>query len=349
MHGSDFSTRCTKISLVVKPEEPIDNLLRKKLFSIGPGEFESLALEVFRFQYSHCDIYNQWCRQLGVRLSMVKKPEDIPFLPVEFFRTHKVITLKQEAQVVFGSSGTTSSMTSMHWVADKSLYEESYTKGFGLFYGKPSDYAILALLPSYLERSGSSLVHMVEGLIRQSGRPASGFYLNNLAALHQTLLMLREKGIPTLLIGVTFALLDMTAAYPIEFPELIVLETGGMKGRRREMVRSEVHEQLMAGFGVKTIHSEYGMTELLSQAYSKGGGVFECPPWMRVMIREMNDPFSYVGEGRSGGINIIDLANLYSCSFIAVQDIGKTLPDGRFEVLGRFDNSQLRGCNLMVG
>ncbi len=332
----------------MKREDPIDTQLRKKLFSISRGEYENLALEVFRFQYAHCDIYNQWCRQLGIRLSQVKKLEDIPFLPVEFFRTHKVITLRHEAELVFSSSGTTSSMTSMHWVADKSLYEESYLNTFGLFYGNPSDYAILALLPSYLERSGSSLVYMAEGLIRRSGKAESGFYLDNLAALHQILLSLREKGIPTLLFGVTFALLDMAAAYPIEFPELIVMETGGMKGRRREMVRSEVHEHLTQGFGVATIHSEYGMTELLSQAYSKGGGVFECPPWMHVMIREMNDPFSYVRAGRSGGINIIDLANLYSCSFIAVQDVGRLDEGGRFEVLGRFDNSQLRGCNLMV-
>lgn len=333
----------------MKPESSIDQQLRKKLFSLSRDEFESVALEVFRFQYAHCDVYNQWCKTLGIRLSQVRRLEDIPFLPVEFFRTHRVMTLHNKGEVVFTSSGTTSAMTSRHWVADVSLYEESYLKGFSRFYGRPSDYAILALLPSYLERSGSSLVHMTQGLIRLSGRPQSGFYLNELENLQRMLISLRQENIPSLLIGVTYALLDMAAAYPVDFPELIVMETGGMKGRRREMVREEVHQHLKQGFGVPTVHSEYGMTELLSQAYSKGEGRFACPPWMRVLIRDMNDPFAIMPAGRSGGINIIDLANLYSCSFIAVQDVGKLHPDGGFEVLGRFDNSQLRGCNLMIG
>lgn len=332
----------------MKREEPIDSLLRKKLFSLRPDEFETVALEVFRFQYAHCCIFNQWCRLLGVRLSNVNRPDDIPFLPVEFFRTHKITTLRHEAQVVFTSSGTTSSMTSRHWVADALLYEESYMNSFRLFYGNPTQYAILALLPSYLERGGSSLVTMADGLIRSSDRPESGFYLHDLERLRNTLQELRDNGTPTLLIGVTYALLDMAEAFPVHFPQLIVMETGGMKGRRKEMVRAEVHKRLMQGFGVATIHSEYGMTELLSQAYSKGGGIFECPPWMQVMIREINDPFCYAAEGKSGGINIIDLANLYSCAFIAVQDIGRLAGNRQFEVLGRFDNSQLRGCNLMI-
>ncbi|HMM11518.1 MAG TPA: acyltransferase [Bacteroidales bacterium] len=332
----------------MKQEEAIDSLLRKKLFNTDPGGFEALALEVFRFQYAHCDIYNQWCRQLGVRLSQVSSLEQIPFLPVEFFRTHKVLSLRQEAELVFSSSGTTSAMTSRHWVADPNLYETSYLNAFRLFYGMPEDYVILALLPSYLERGGSSLVYMADGLIRLSGRPESGFYLNNLKSLDEMLHSLKDGSTPTLLLGVTYALLDMADAYPVNFPELIVMETGGMKGRRKELVRRQVHEQLMEGFGVSAIHSEYGMTELLSQAYSKGEGLFSCPPWMRILVRDMNDPFSYVPEGRSGGINIIDLANLYSCAFISTQDIGRLHRDGRFEVLGRFDNSQLRGCNLMI-
>jgi phenylacetate-coenzyme A ligase PaaK-like adenylate-forming protein len=346
--GSFFNPDGTKIRNVVKQEESIDSLLRKKLFRMSPNEFEKVAIEVFRFQYAHSYIYNQWCRQLGVRLSAVKKLDDIPFLPVEFFRNHKITSTQHEAQVVFTSSGTTSSMTSKHFVADVSLYEESYLSAFRRFYGEPEKYVILALLPSYLERSGSSLVYMAEGLIKKSGHPESGFYLHDFERLRNSLELLKQKKTPTLLIGVTYALLDMADAFPIDFPQLIVMETGGTKGRRKEMVRSEVHQKLMQGFGVEVIHSEYGMTELLSQAYSLGWGMFECPPWMRVLIRDMNDPFAYVDSGRSGGINIIDLANLYSCSFLAVQDIGRLSDDGRFEVLGRFDNSQLRGCNLMI-
>lgn len=333
----------------MKQEEAIDRLLRKKLFSLKPNEFETVALEMFRFQYAHCDIYYQWCKELGIRPSKVDRLEKIPFLPIDFFRTHAVTSLRHQAQLVFTSSGTTSAMTSRHYVADISLYQESYLNAFRLFYGEPAQYAILALLPSYLERQGSSLVFMTHGLIQLSKNPESGFYLDDLARLHHTLQRLKASGSPTLLLGVTYALLDMAALYPIDFPELMVMETGGMKGRRKEMVRTEVHELLMQGFGVKNVHSEYGMTELLSQAYSKGGGVFESPPWMRILIRDMNDPFSYVPPGRSGGINIIDLANLYSCAFVSIQDIGKQQADGRFEVLGRYDNSQLRGCNLMIG
>lgn len=328
----------------------MENRLTEHIFAIdGAGDFDSLAMEVFRFQYGHNHVYRQFCDALGRAPSRVSDPAGIPFLPVEFFKQHRVVSCGGEADIVFSSSGTTGSVTSRHYVKEVSLYRHSFTEGFRHFYGEPAGLCILALLPSYLERADASLVYMAKGLMEQSGHPDNGFYLRDLEGLHETLERLRDSGQPTLLLGVSFALLDLAEAHPTKMTNTLVMETGGMKGRRREMVREELHASLKQAFGVEAIHSEYGMTELLSQAYSKADGLFSCPPWMKVLIRDNNDPITMTDGSRPGGINVIDLANIYSCSFLATQDLGKTLPDGRFEVLGRFDNSDVRGCNLMAG
>ncbi len=253
-----------------------------------------------------------------------------------------------KVETTFTSSGTTGMINSKHLVTDISWYEESFRRAFEIFYGDIKDYCILALLPSYLEREGSSLIYMAEDLVKRSANPDSGFFLYNHDELFQQIKKQQQIKRPTLLIGVTFALLDFVEQYPINFPELIVMETGGMKGRRKEMIREELHETLCKGFGVDAIHSEYGMTELLSQAYSKGNGIFNCPPWMKVITRDTNDPVSTLDTDKTGGINVIDLANINSCSFIATQDLGRVYKDGSFEVLGRFDNSDIRGCNLLI-
>lgn len=319
------------------------------IFSItNPGEFESLAMEIFRLQAKKCKVYSDFISNLGIQVSEILKTTDIPFLPVEFFKTHYICSDDSPAEMVFTSSGTTGTTQSRHPVIDLGLYQQSYLEAFKTFYGQIGNYAILALLPSYQEREGSSLIYMVDDLIRQSGHPKSGYFLNNHAELAETLNELKQTNTHTLLIGVTYALLDFAESHSVEFPELIVMETGGMKGKRREMIREELHELLCQGFGVPAIHSEYGMTELLSQAYSKGGGVFHCPQWMRVNIRDTNDPLETLKPGQTGGINVVDLANINSCSFIATQDLGRLHPDGSFEILGRFDNSDIRGCNLLV-
>ena len=257
--------------------------------------------------------------------------------------------MNKRVEITFTSSGTTGMITSSHYISDVSWYTESFRKAFQLFYGDIQNYTLLALLPSYLEREGSSLIYMTDDLIRQSCNPDSGFFLYNHDELYQLLKKQQQMQKPTLLIGVTFALLDFIENYNLNFPELIVMETGGMKGRRKEMIREELHAQLCKGFGVGAIHSEYGMTELLSQAYSKGKGIFNCPPWMKIITRDTNDPMSRLGHDKTGGINVIDLANSNSCSFIATQDLGRVYADSSFEVLGRFDNSDIRGCNLLVG
>lgn len=323
--------------------------IANRVFQIEQSaDFEQLALEIFRFQYAQVPVYGEFCKQLAITPDTVKSLEQIPFLPVDFFRTHRVSSRPEKAKLVFSSSGTTGASTSFHEVPEPAIYQESFEKAFQHFYGDIRDYCLLALLPSYLERQGSSLVFMADSLIKTSAHPDSGFYLHDLAGLQQKLIKLKTEGQKTLLLGVTYALLDLAEQFPTDFPELIIMETGGMKGQRKEMIREEVHAQLSAGFGVQKIHSEYGMTELLSQAYSFGDGIFQCPPWMRILIREMNDPLSLAKAGESGGINIIDLANIYSCAFIAVQDIGRSQTDGSFEVLGRYDQAQIRGCNLLV-
>ena len=320
-----------------------------EIFAISNlADFNSAALSVFRHQALNCDIYKAYIDNLHVVPEQVKTIEEIPFLPISFFKTHEVLSSKDPVEIVFSSSGTTSQIQSRHLVTDVCVYEQSFNAAFELFYSKPEDTCILALLPSYLERDGSSLIYMVDSLLKQSKHPDSGYFLHNHADLYQKLQELQQNGTKTLLIGVTYALLDFTEAFQINFPELIVMETGGMKGKRKEMVREELHAQLTEGFGVSMIHSEYGMTELLSQGYSDGAGIFNCPPWMKIMLRDTNDPLSPPQNHQTGGINVIDLANINSCAFIATQDLGKVYPDGSFEVLGRFDNSDMRGCNLLV-
>ena len=310
-------------------------------------EFNSRAIELFHKQKDACEIYNQYLRLIRQYEKPIQHWSEIPFLPIEFFKSHRVATGDFEEQAIFTSSGTTGQTTSKHYVKDLSIYEESFLKGFEYFYGKPEEWTVLALLPSYLERSGSSLVYMTDHLINRSHSEDSGFFLHNHQDLFKVLDRMRDSKQKILLIGVTFALLDFAEKFVLRMPDLVVMETGGMKGRREEMTRDEVHTELKKCFDVNAIHSEYGMTELLSQAYSKGNGIFECPPWMRVAAREVTDPFNVRSFG-SGALNVIDLANEDSCAFIATQDLCKIQPDGRFEVMGRYDHAEVRGCNLMV-
>jgi phenylacetate-coenzyme A ligase PaaK-like adenylate-forming protein len=311
-------------------------------------QFDKIALKVFRFQYENNLVYREFCDFLKTDVQKVKSTQQIPFLPIQFFKSHSVVSSTNPVQTTFTSSGTTGMITSKHLVTDISIYEESYRKGFSQFYGNIEDYVILALLPSYLEREGSSLIHMVDDLIQLSNQAESGFYLHNYDALIAKLIQLDQAGQNVILIGVTYALLDLVEKHSFQLENTIIMETGGMKGKRKEMIREELHQQLCEGFGVNAIHSEYGMTELLSQAYSLGEGIFECPSWMQILVRDTEDALSYVREGKTGGINVIDLANINSCSFIATQDLGKKYANGSFEVLGRFDHSDIRGCNLMV-
>ena len=311
-------------------------------------QFDKMALKVFRFQYENNLVYREFCDFLKTDVQKVKTIQQIPFLPIQFFKSHEVVSNFNPIQTTFTSSGTTGMVTSQHLVTDVSIYEESYRKGFSQFYGNIEDYVVLALLPSYLEREGSSLIHMVDDLIQLSNHPESGFYLHNYDELIEKIIQLDQSGQNVILIGVTYALLDVIEKQSFQLENTIIMETGGMKGKRKEMIREELHQQLCNGFGVKSIHSEYGMTELLSQAYSLGEGIFECPSWMQISIRDTEDALSYVREGKTGGINVIDLANINSCSFIATQDLGKKYSNGSFEVLGRFDHSDIRGCNLMV-
>jgi phenylacetate-coenzyme A ligase PaaK-like adenylate-forming protein len=313
------------------------------------ADFLGNALEIFNYQYDNNDVYQDFIKSLGKDRSKIKTLYDIPFLPVEFFRNHKVITGCLLVEKIFESSGTTGTAPGKHFVIDLRLYEESFLRSFIQFYGKPEEYLIAALLPSYTEREGSSLVYMVDNLIQRSLNPHSGFYKNNIKDIVPAIKNAKEEKQKILLIGVSFALLDMAENKPLDLSGVIVMETGGMKGRRKELTRSELHSILKEKLNVFSIHSEYGMTELLSQAYSKGDGIFYCPPWMKIIIRDPQDPLTLYNEpGRIGGINIIDLANINSCSFISTGDLGKVHEDGGFEVLGRFDNSDIRGCNLLV-
>lgn len=311
-------------------------------------EFQKTALKVFRFQYENNLVYQQFCKLLKRTPREVDNLQDIPFLPIEFFKSKTVLSSTDPIQTTFNSSGTTGILTSKHLVTDLSFYEASFRKAFSHFYGNIEDYAILALLPSYLEREGSSLIYMVEDFIEASNHPDSGFYLHDHDALAKKLIELDKAGQNVLLIGVTYALLDLIERHSFTLNNTIIMETGGMKGKRKELIREELHQILTNGFGVSKIHSEYGMTELLSQAYSLGDGRFECPPWMDILVRDTEDALSYVSTGKTGGLNIIDLANINSCSFIATQDLGKKYSDHSFEVLGRFDHSDIRGCNLLV-
>ncbi|WP_114936566.1 acyl transferase [Mucilaginibacter endophyticus] len=322
---------------------------KQQVFSISTEEqFNDTALQVFNYQARHNPVYRQFIEGLKIDPASITSYGQIPFLPIEFFKSHTILSTDEPIEVTFTSSGTTGMITSSHRVTDTSWYEDSFRKAFTIFYGDIKDYTVLALLPSYLEREGSSLIYMVDDLIKQSNNPDSGFFLYNHDELFHQLKKQQAAGKPTLLIGVTFGLLDFIENYQINFPELVVMETGGMKGRRKEMIREELHDILGKGFGLKHIHSEYGMTELLSQAYSKGDGIFNCPPWMKIIIRDTNDPLSTLQTGKTGGISVIDLANINSCAFIATQDLGRIYADGSFEVLGRFDQSDIRGCNLLI-
>ena len=317
------------------------------IFSVTPDAFDPLCLEIFRFQYHHNPVYRQWCDLMGADPATVKTLAAIPSLPVSFFKTHRITTTEFNTETFFESSGTTQTINSRHWVKDVSIYRQSFIRAFEQFYGPVNNWCIIGLLPAYLERQHSSLVMMVDELVGLTGHPDSGFYLYEHDKLNKTLRHLEAKRQQTLLIGVTFGLLDFAEAYPQQLEHTIVMETGGMKGRRREMTRAEVHGLLKKGLGVNEVHSEYGMTELLSQAYSKGDGRFVCPPWMRVLVRDEEDPKAIRTSGR-GLLQIIDLANLYSVSFIATEDVGMVYPDGSFEVWGRLDNSDIRGCSLLV-
>lgn len=323
--------------------------MERNFFNIqSEQQFTKKALEVFNYQFKNNKVYRSFCDLLYVHPSDISTIEEIPFLPIQFFKSREVVSSSDKVEAVFNSSGTTGTTTSRHLVTDLSIYEASYLKGFHHFYGNIKEYAVLALLPNYLERKGSSLVYMVNDLIQKTENPESGFYLNNLDELAQKLIALDKKGQKVLLIGVSFALLDLIEKYQFNLKNTLVMETGGMKGRRKELIRVELHALLKKGFSVRKIHSEYGMTELLSQAYSKGNGVFETPPWMKILIRDTEDALKILPQEKTGGINVIDLANYNSCSFIATQDLGKVHGNDTFEIIGRFDNSDLRGCNLMV-
>ncbi|MBY0245421.1 MAG: acyl transferase [Sphingobacteriaceae bacterium] len=326
----------------------MDKNISHFFFTAKNFDFEKVALEIFKHQAQNCVVYKQFIENLNIDFNTIQTTQEIPFLPISFFKSHTVLSSEKPIEITFLSSATTGTIQSKHHVTDVSLYEKSFQLAFKQFYGEITDYCILALLPSYSQREGSSLIYMVNNLISESKNPQSGYFLYNHDELHQTLISLKNRSQKTILIGVTYALLDFIEQHSIDFPELIVMETGGMKGKRKEMVREELHEILTNGFGVKNIHSEYGMTELLSQAYSLGNGIFECPSWMKILLRDTNDPLSLIKNTQTGGINVIDLANINSCSFIATQDLGKSYPDGTFEVLGRFSDADIRGCNLLV-
>lgn len=323
--------------------------LTKQIFSISnQQEFEQTSLAIFNHQARNCQVYKAYIGHLKISPNDIHHVNQIPYLPISFFKTHEVLSSGDAPEIVFTSSGTTGMQQSKHLVTALSLYEQSFNLAFEQFYGSIENTCLLALLPSYLEREGSSLIYMVDALLKQSKHADSGYFLHNHDDLYHTLRKLQSANQKTILIGVTYALLDFIEQYKIDFPDLIVMETGGMKGKRKEMVREELHQSLQQGFGVNAVHSEYGMTELLSQAYSSGNGIFNCPAWMKIYLRDTNDPLSLSPNHKTGGINIIDLANINSCSFIATQDLGKLFPDGSFEVLGRFDNADIRGCNLLV-
>jgi hypothetical protein len=336
----------------MSPKLPKEENIIRKLFAIDSGEaFKQVALEVYRYQYHHNELYRRYADLTVSDPVHVSEISAIPFLPISFFKTHVVQSTDFLPGTVFESSGTTGTQVSRHFVKDPLLYKASFTRAFEAFYGPAADYCFLALLPSYLERGSSSLVYMVKELMERSGHPRSGFFLYEFKELAARVADLERCGQKSILIGVTYALLDFAAQYPGPLKNTIIMETGGMKGRKKELVRSEVHEALMQVFGVPSVHSEYGMTELLSQGYACRDGRFHAPAWMRVMVREEDDPkavSSPLAVSKTGAINIIDLANLYSCAFIATEDLGTLHPDGSFEVLGRIDNSDVRGCSLLA-
>lgn len=325
----------------------MDSQWNHKIFNVLDSDFDDLAVSVYRYQYENNHVYRQFSDALYKNPDVVRSLEQVPYLPVSFFKSHQVMTSVFEPDIVFESSGTSATVNSRHLVRDISLYEKSFVKGFNRLYGEIGEWCVIGLLPSYLEKGNSSLVYMIDKLIQLSAHPDSGFYLYDFARLKDKLSILEAMNQKTLLVGVTYALLDFAELFQIKLRHTVVMETGGMKGRRKELLRDEVHKRLYKAFEVDRIHSEYGMTELLSQAYSPGNGVFSCPPWMKVLVRDEEDPLTVSRYGK-GVINVIDLANIYSCSFIATDDAGKLYDDGSFEVLGRTDGSDLRGCSLLT-
>ncbi|QNA46678.1 acyl transferase [Lacibacter sediminis] len=317
------------------------------LFELSRTSFNEVVQQSFQFQYCNNSVYRSFCEALHIAPPGVSGIETVPFLPISFFKTHRIKSTEFTPETLFESSGTSQTIQSKHYVKSLALYEEAFTRGFLQQYDLPENYCFLGLLPSYLERGHSSLVYMVQKLIEKSNHPMNGFYLNNFQELYNRLQLLEKEGQPTILIGVTFGLLDFAEQYQLPLMNTIIMETGGMKGRREEMTREQVHLQLKKSFSAETIHSEYGMTELLSQAYSKGNGIFHCPPWMKVLVRDEDDPLHISTTGK-GAINIIDLANVYSVSFIATDDVGEVFEDGSFRILGRMDNSDIRGCSLLA-
>ncbi len=325
----------------------MDSQWNHKIFNVLDSDFDDLAVSVYRYQYENNHVYRQFSDALYKNPDVVRSLEQVPYLPVSFFKSHQVMTSVFEPDIVFESSGTSATVNSRHLVRDISLYEKSFVKGFSRLYGEIGEWCVIGLLPSYLEKGNSSLVYMIDKLMQLSAHPDSGFYLYDFARLKDKLSILEAMNQKTLLVGVTYALLDFAELFQIKLRHTVVMETGGMKGRRKELLRDEVHKRLYKAFEVDRIHSEYGMTELLSQAYSPGNGVFSCPPWMKVLVRDEEDPLTVSRYGK-GVINVIDLANIYSCSFIATDDAGKLYDDGSFEVLGRTDGSDLRGCSLLT-
>lgn len=322
----------------------------ERLFALQGAEFEALAIKVFQHQAMHNAVYKEYVQLHGIDISKVEHLHQIPFLPIELFKTHKVVTGNREADVVFESSRTTGQVPSQHFVLDAGLYNRIFVEGFKRAFGPIKDYCILALLPSYLERGNSSLVYMAQGLMSESKHPSNGFYLDNLTELTAKMEGLIKDGTPTLLLGVSFALLDLADEFKLPFEHIKVMETGGMKGRRKELLREELHDVLKNAFQLPHIYSEYGMTELLSQAYTDGSDWFSPPAWMRALARDAYDPLDTYATPSSGALNIIDLGNIHSCAFIATSDLTTIHADGkRFKVLGRMDISETRGCNLMVG
>ncbi len=327
----------------------IPETIKNDIFNIRNDiQFNEIALQIFNYQYSNNKTYQSYINKLNIDTRNIKHYTDIPFLPIDFFKTHKILSSDKEIKTVFRSSGTTGISTSEHHITDLKIYEESFLKTFKLFYGKPEEYTFLALLPSYSERKDSSLIYMTKKLMQVSKKKDNGFYLYNHKELFEKLTQLEKRREKTILFGVSFALIDFFEAFKIPLKHTTIIETGGMKGRKKELVRNELHKIIKNASGLKHIHSEYGMTELLSQAYAKTENKYINPPWMKILIRDTNDPFSFLNKEQSGGINIIDLANIYSCAFIETKDLGKLHRDNSFEILGRFDNSDIRGCNLMV-
>jgi hypothetical protein len=317
------------------------------LFELNAANFSTAAHETFQFQYKENEVYRLFCLSLQIEAHEVPQQKQIPFLPIALFKTHKIVSTVFNPEVVFESSGTSMAMLSKHYVKSLGLYEQSFISSFVNVYGNPENWCFLGLLPSYLEKGNSSLVYMVKVLMDESQHPNNGFYLHNHQQLFNTLKLLETNGQQTMLFGVTYALLSFAEKHQLQCYNTTIIETGGMKGRREELIREEVHTKLQTCFGVPSIHSEYGMTELLSQAYSTGNGIFRCPPWMKVLVRDEDDPFHIQTKGK-GAINIIDLANIYSCSFIATDDVGEVYEDGSFKILGRLDNSDIRGCSLLA-